>query len=74
MKAKKIECINVDLSFDEYGIIDVVLCMFVESDLNKHVTDTHIAFDDGQMEQLKALSKQMREYKKKAGFLSLDDE
>lgn len=74
MKAKMIECITVDLSFDEYGIIDVVLKMFIENNLNKQVSDTHIAFTDDQMEQLKQLSAQMREYKNKAGFRSLDDE
>ena len=63
MKAKKIECINVDLSFDEYGIIDVVLAMFIESDLNKYVSNTHIAFTGDEMEQLKSLSRQMREFK-----------
>ena len=74
MKAKKIECINVDLSFDEYGIIDVVLAMFIENDLNKQVNDTHISFTDYQMEQLKLLSRQIRDYKNETGFLSLDDE
>lgn len=74
MKAKKIECINVDLSFDEYGIIDVVLAMFIENDLNRQVSNTHIAFTGDQMEQLKLLSKQMRDYKTDSGFLSRDDE
>lgn len=74
MKAKKIECINVDLSFDEYGIIDVVLAMFIENDLNKQVSNTHIAFTGDQMEQLRLLSSQMREYKDNTGFLSLDDQ
>ena len=74
MKAKMIECITVDLSFDEYGIIDVVLKMFIDSDLNKKVSDSHIAFTPDQMKQLKQLSVQMREYKNEAGFLSLDDE
>ena len=74
MKAEKIECINVDLSFDEYGIIDVVLKMFIENDLNKQVSDTHIAFTGDQMKQLKLLSSQMREYKNNDGFRSLDDD
>ena len=74
MKAKKIECINVDLSFDEYGIIDVVLAMFIENDLNRQVSNTHIAFTGDEMEQLKLLSRQMREYKNNTGFLSLSDE
>lgn len=74
MKAKKIECINVDLSFDEYGIIDVVLAMFIENDLNKQVSNTHIAFTGDQMEQLRLLSSQMRGYKDNTGFLSLDDQ
>ena len=74
MKAKKIECINVDLSFDEYGIIDVVLAMFIENDLNKQVNDTHIPFTDNEMRQLKLLSGQMKDYKDSAGFLSLDDQ
>ncbi len=74
MKAKMIECINVDLSFDEYGIIDVVLAMFIENDLNKQVNDTHISFTDDQMEQVKLLSSQMRAYKDKEGFRSLDDD
>jgi hypothetical protein len=73
MKAKKIECINLDLSFDEYGIIDVVLAMFIENDLNKQVSDTHIAFTGDQIDQLKLLSKQMRDFKDSTGFLSLDD-
>ena len=74
MKAKKIECINLDLSFDEYGIIDVVLAMFIENDLNKQVSNTHIAFTGNQMDQLMELSRQMREYKNNTGFLSLDDQ